>query len=137
MNDVLSFGQKLADKVSRMLGSWTFIIIQSVLILSWIVLNIWTLKQPVDPFPFILLNLMLSLQAAYSAPVIMISQNRLAQLDRQIAGKDLEISIKTEAEIAQLMSKIAEAKLMTEELIALVEGAKGLKASEESKVPLT
>ena len=72
----LTLGQRIADDVAAMMGSWTFIIIQSALLLAWIVLNITAYVQNWDPYPFILLNLALSFQAAYAAPFIMMSQNR-------------------------------------------------------------
>jgi Protein of unknown function (DUF1003) len=82
MQEKLSFGQKLADNIAKFGGSWTFIISFGVVILGWITLNIVALRRPFDPYPFILLNLVLSCLAALQAPVIMMSQNRQAQKDR-------------------------------------------------------
>jgi uncharacterized membrane protein len=77
-------GQNLADKVAALVGSWRFIIIQSILLISWILYNIFApAKSQFDPYPFVFLNLMLSFQAAYTAPVIMMSSNRKEEIDRQ------------------------------------------------------
>ena len=77
----LTLGQKLADGVATLVGSWRFVIIQSLLICFWIGMNVWS-PWKWDPFPFILLNLFLSFQAAYTAPFIMMSSNRIEQIDR-------------------------------------------------------
>src|SRR5262249_48668568 len=79
----LTMGQRIADDVAAMMGSWTFIIIQSGILFVWIVLNITAFVQNWDPYPFILLNLALSFQAAYAAPFIMMSQNRQQDIDRK------------------------------------------------------
>jgi Protein of unknown function (DUF1003) len=79
----MTLGQRAADAVARQLGSWRFLIIQSCLLVAWMVLNIVELLfKPFDPYPFILLNLVLSFQAAYAAPVLLMSANRQAQKDR-------------------------------------------------------
>ncbi|MDR6289265.1 MULTISPECIES: DUF1003 domain-containing protein [Inquilinus] len=101
-----TFGQKLADSVAETVGSWSFIVIQSILLALWIVLNLVGWIQAWDPYPFILLNLALSFQAAYSAPIIMMSQNRQAAIDRRNAEGDYRINIKAELEIEQLHQKI-------------------------------
>jgi uncharacterized membrane protein len=81
-----SFGQRAADEITQWLGSWTFIIIQSVILGVWITLNLTQLIfHAWDPYPFILLNLTLSFQAAYAAPIIMMSQNRQAEIEAKIA----------------------------------------------------
>lgn len=85
----LTMGQKLADKVASFAGSWTFIITFFVFMLVWILINVWFLaSKSFDPYPFILLNLMLSCLAAIQAPIIMMSQNRLEQKDRMRADHD-------------------------------------------------
>jgi len=81
-NQAMTFSQKVADKVAKVVGSWRFIIIQSIILIIWILVNSFS-SLKVDPYPFILLNLMLSFQAAYTAPVIMMSNNRQEQIDRQ------------------------------------------------------
>ena len=103
----LTFGQKLADSVAAFGGSWTFIITFFSFILFWIIINIWFLAtQPFDPFPFILLNLILSCLAAIQAPIIMMSQNRQEQKDRQRSEHDYKINLKAEFEIKLLSEKI-------------------------------
>ena len=79
----LTLGQRVADQVAATMGSWPFIIVQSLILLVWIVLNITAYVQRWDPYPFILLNLALSFQAAYAAPFIMMSQNRQQDIDRK------------------------------------------------------
>ncbi len=102
----LPFGPRIADAVAAMVGSWPFIIVQSVMLLFWMVLNVTAWMQHWDPYPFILLNLALSFQAAYAAPFIMMSQNRQAMIDRQAAEHDYDINIKAELEIELLHQKI-------------------------------
>jgi len=96
---------RTADRVAAIVGSWRFILIQSALLVSWIAVNA-TLGARWDPYPFILLNLVLSFQAAYTAPIIMMSQNRQADIDRQRAIEDFEINQKAELEIETLHQKI-------------------------------
>ncbi|KGM31260.1 hypothetical protein P409_28255 [Inquilinus limosus MP06] len=102
----LTFGQRLADGVAATVGSWHFIVVQSALLSLWIVLNVVGWIQAWDPYPFILLNLALSFQAAYTAPILMMSQNRQAEIDRHKAEIDYKINIKAELEIEQLHQKI-------------------------------
>jgi uncharacterized membrane protein len=101
-----SMGDRIADKVAATMGSWPFIIIQSGILLIWIVLNVTAYVQQWDPYPFILLNLALSFQAAYAAPFIMMSQNRQAAIDRAAAETDYGINAKAELEIELLHQKI-------------------------------
>jgi uncharacterized membrane protein len=102
----LTLGQRIADAVAATMGSWRFIIIQSTLLLLWITLNIAAWVNHWDPYPFILLNLALSFQAAYAAPFIMMSQNRQQDIDRQSAETDHQVNIKAELEIELLHQKI-------------------------------
>jgi uncharacterized membrane protein len=103
----LTLGQRLADKIATFGGSWSFIIIFFSFILLWMGINIWALAtKPFDPFPFILLNLILSCLAAIQAPIIMMSQNRQEQKDRQRGEHDYKINIKAELEIKLLSEKI-------------------------------
>ena len=102
----LTIGQRIADAVAATMGSWKFIIIQSVLLTFWIALNVTAYVQQWDPYPFILLNLALSFQAAYAAPFIMMSQNRQQDIDRKSAEDDFKINIKAELEIELLHQKI-------------------------------
>lgn len=101
-----SAGDRLADTVAVTMGSWRFIIIQSVLLAIWIFLNIIAVIRHWDPYPFILLNLMLSFQSAYAAPILMMSQNRQASIDRQEAKHDYDVNIKAELEIELLHDKM-------------------------------
>lgn len=103
----LTIGQKLADHVAAFGGSWTFIITFFMFILIWMLINIWFLAtKPFDPFPFILLNLILSCLAAIQAPIIMMSQNRQEQKDRIRGEHDYKINLKAELEIQLLSEKI-------------------------------
>lgn len=99
-------GQRLADRVAAVVGSWRFIAIQSTLLILWIGLNVTAYIQNWDPYPFILLNLVLSFQAAYTAPIIMMSQNRQSDIDRERARLDYDINIKAELEIELLHQKV-------------------------------
>lgn len=104
---VLSVGQRVADKVATFGGSWMFIILFGVFIVIWIGINIFVLtNKPFDPYPFILLNLILSCIAALQAPVIMMSQNRQEEKDRERAKKDYMINLKSELEIRILHEKL-------------------------------
>lgn len=103
----LNFGQRIADQVASFGGSWTFIITFFSFILIWIGINIGVIAQkPFDPYPFILLNLILSCLAAIQAPIIMMSQNRQEQKDRQRGEHDYKINLKAELEIKLLSEKI-------------------------------
>ena len=90
------------------MGSWPFIIVQSLILFVWIVLNLTAFVEKWDPYPFILLNLALSFQAAYAAPFIMMSQNRQAEIDRNDARHDYDVNIKAELEIELLHQKLDE-----------------------------
>jgi uncharacterized membrane protein len=98
----LTVGQRIADTVAANMGSWRFIIIQSGILVIWIVLNVTAYIQQWDPYPFILLNLALSFQAAYAAPFIMMSQNRQEDIDRKHAENDFQVNVKAELEIELL-----------------------------------
>ncbi len=102
----LTLGQRIADKVAATMGSWPFIIIQSCILITWIILNVTAYIQRWDPYPFILLNLMLSFQAAYAAPFIMMSQNRQSAIDRLAAETDHQVNVKAELEVETLHRKI-------------------------------
>jgi uncharacterized membrane protein len=111
----LTIGQRLADKVAAFGGSWTFIIIFAVILLSWVVLNTIILARHTasfDPYPYILLNLFLSMLAAVQAPVILMSQNRQGVKDRLDAAHDYEVNLKAELEILSLHEKIDELRDM-------------------------
>lgn len=101
-----SKGDRIADVVTETVGSWRFIIIQSCLLVLWIVLNITAWIGHWDPYPFILLNLALSFQAAYATPFILMSQNRQSTVDRDKAQQDLDCDLKAEMEIELLHEKL-------------------------------
>jgi uncharacterized membrane protein len=103
---LMTRGAALADWVAETVGSWRFIVIQSVLLGIWIILNLMAFINHWDPYPFILLNLVLSFQAAYAAPIIMMSQNRQSEIDRRHAEHDYRINVKAELEIELLHNKI-------------------------------
>ncbi len=103
----LTFGQRLSDKIAEFGGSWRFIIIFFSVLAGWIALNAWVLlRQPFDPYPFILLNLVLSCLAAIQAPIIMMSQNRQEAKDRLRSENDYRINLKAELEIRNLHEKM-------------------------------
>lgn len=113
------FVSRLADKVAIFGGSWKFITVFALFMLLWIVVNIYLLSKPFDPFPFIFLNLLLSTLAALQAPIIMMSQNRKEEKDRQRAVNDYMINLKAEIEIRNLHGKLD--LLMTEQMKTLFE----------------
>jgi uncharacterized membrane protein len=115
----LDLGDRLSDRVAKIVGSWRFILIQSTLLLIWLFLNVTAYLRHWDPYPFILLNLMLSFQAAYTAPIIMMSQNRQASIDRQEAQHDYEVNLKAELEIELLHDQINQ--LRNQELALIIE----------------
>lgn len=105
-DEQLTMGDRIADVVSATIGSWRFIIIQSCLLAVWIALNVTAIIYHWDPYPFILLNLMLSFQAAYAAPFVMMSQNRQAAKDRLMAESDYGCNVKGEVEIRNIMEHL-------------------------------
>lgn len=129
----LTLGQRFADTIAAMMGSWRFILTQSVVLMVWIGLNVTAYVQRWDPYPFILLNLVLSFQAAYTAPFIMMSQNRQQDIDRRAAENDYQVNIKAELEIELLHQKIDELRetevlsltKAVQELATLLRNAKG------------
>lgn len=107
IDNQLTLGQRAADKIAEFGGSWTFIVTFFTVLLVWIIGNVWLLgKTPFDPYPFILLNLILSCLAAIQAPIIMMSQNRVEQKDRMRGENDYKINLKAELEIKLLHEKI-------------------------------
>ena len=102
----LTAGQRIADQLAAVMGSWSFIIVQSVMLAVWIGLNVAAYVNHWDPYPFILLNLALSFQAAYAAPIIMMSQNRQAAKDRLAAENDYTINVKAEEEVKAIMQHL-------------------------------
>ena len=120
----LTYGQRAADWIAAKVGSWQFIIGQSVLLTLWAMLNVVSWMEHWDPYPFILMNLVLSLQAAYTAPMIMMSQNRQAARDRLEAHNDYEINQRAEAEIRAILDNLAAQNVAITEIHALLEKEK-------------
>jgi uncharacterized membrane protein len=121
----MTFGARIADKVATGMGSWKFIIIQTLIVALWMVLNIVGFISHWDPYPFILLNLLFSTQAAYAAPIIMMSQNRAADRDRAQAQADYDTNIAAKEEIEELqrhLASIEDNKL--DKIIAMIEEMK-------------
>jgi len=106
IEEQLTFGQRVADSVARFGGSWAFIITFGVVLIAWVVVNIGLATRAWDPYPFILLNLFLSMLAAIQAPVIMMSQNRQDAKDRVRSELDFSVNRKAEGEIIQLAAKL-------------------------------
>jgi uncharacterized membrane protein len=120
VDDDATFGQRAADAVARFGGSWAFIGLFVLVLAGWVLLNSWFLlkdgAKPFDPFPYILLNLVLSMLAAIQAPVILMSQNRQGEKDRLTARHDYEVNLKAELEIMALHEKMDAFKLQLMEL---------------------
>ncbi len=107
LDDTITLGERLADKIAEFGGSWRFIIIFGCFIFIWILINVlFLMSKAFDPYPFILLNLILSCLAAMQAPVIMMSQNRMETKDRKRATNDYQINLKAELEIRHLHEKV-------------------------------
>jgi uncharacterized membrane protein len=123
----LTLGQRVADKVANGMGSWTFIIGQSLFVVLWIILNLLAYINRWDPYPFILLNLLFSLQAAYAAPVIMMAQNRQNERDRYHAEQDFLTNLKAKEEIEELQKAIY--RIENEKLIEIIELLKKIPSS--------
>jgi uncharacterized membrane protein len=130
---VMTFGERVADKVAVSVGSWPFIIMQSVLLAFWIGFNVYLAVmehthpgylKAWDPYPFILLNLMLSFQAAYTGPVVMMSQNRQSLKDRLVAQSDYEVNQKAEEEIEVIMRHLVHQDKLLLDAIARIESLK-------------
>ncbi|OYU56649.1 MAG: hypothetical protein CFE25_05330 [Chitinophagaceae bacterium BSSC1] len=124
----LTYGDKIADAVALGMGSWRFIIIQTVFVLIWMALNVLAYIQHWDPYPFILLNLIFSTQAAYAAPIIMMSQNRQSARDRIQAQNDYETNLEAKKEIEEIQIYLA--KLETEKLDKIIQMLDELKQAK-------
>lgn len=101
-----TLGERASDWIAGIVGSWNFILIQSSLLAVWLVLNSIAWMQHWDPYPFILLNLALSFQAAFTAPIIMMAQNRQSDIDRHKAQLDYDVNLRAELDITALHQKI-------------------------------
>lgn len=104
----ITFGQRASDKLAEFAGSWFFIIAFTTFLLIWVLINVYFLKNPFDPYPFIMLNLVLSCVAAIQAPLIMMSQKRQEQKDRERAEDDFKINLKCEIILENLHRKLDE-----------------------------
>lgn len=123
--EALGFGSRLADSVAKGMGSWKFIIAQTILVILWMGLNLVGFFYHWDVYPFILLNLLFSTQAAYAAPIIMMSQNRQSERDRMQAQADYQTNIDAKQEIEALtiiLNKLDVEKL--DKIIAMLEEMK-------------
>lgn len=129
----LSYGQRIADSVAKNMGSWRFIIIQTVLVLCWMSLNIFAYLNHFDPYPFILLNLLFSTQAAYAAPIIMMAQNRQEDRDRIQALSDYATNKKAEGEIETLQKDLS--RIEIEKLDKILEILKARSKEWSKKTP--
>ncbi|MDD2851211.1 MAG: DUF1003 domain-containing protein [Desulfuromonadaceae bacterium] len=125
VTEQLTFGQRASDWIAEKVGSWEFIIGQSVLLTIWAILNVTAWIQHWDPYPFILMNLVLSLQAAYTAPMIMMSQNRKADRDRIEAHIDYEVNLKAESEIKVILENLEAQNIVIAELHKMLEELRG------------
>lgn len=123
----LKIGDKLADKITSGMGSWKFLIWQTIVVTGWMILNVVACIKHWDPYPFILLNLLFSTQAAYAAPLIMMSQNRQTARDRMQAVEDYHCNVEAKKEIEALQQQLS--KIETEKLDRILEMLK------ESKKP--
>jgi len=120
MEDKSTLGQRVADKVASFGGSWTFIGLYSFFLLLWIGINSFVLiyyRADFDPYPYILLNLMLSMTAALQAPIIMMSQNRAAEKDRLAAEQDFRVNLKSELLLEELMRRTKSRETQMQEII--------------------
>ena len=120
-DEQMTMGQRIADGVASTMGSWRFIIIQTVIVVAWITSNVWLLTHPFDPYPLILLNLLFSTQAAYAAPVIMMSQNRQAAKDRLMAESDYRTNLKAEEETRNIMEHLDHQDMVLLQLVKRIE----------------
>ena len=106
VEEQLTVGQRASDWVATSIGSWKFIIGQSIILVIWVILNVTAVIKHWDPYPFILMNLVMSLQAAFTAPVLMMSQNRQATKDRIEAHNDFMINQKAEEEVRAILDHL-------------------------------
>lgn len=119
----IKFGDRVADKITKFVGSWTFILGFSSFLIIWIIINLYMLDN-LDPYPFILLNLVLSCIAALQAPVIMMSQNREAKRDSLRSKNDYRTDLKSELILEELHNKIEKIEKNQKEILKLLEGRK-------------
>ena len=139
----LTLGQRVADAVARIVGGWPFIFFQSALILAWIAVNAYLAYQykntpgyfdAWDPYPYILLNLVLSFESAYAGPIIMMSQNRQSENDRLRAAHDYKINVTAEEEIKVIMEHLAHQDELMLEILARLESAEAVRGAADKTV---
>ena len=130
--DKMTFGQRIADAVASGMGSWTFIIIQTLFVIAWMTLNIIeVVSHRWDPYPFILLNLLFSTQAAYAAPIIMMSQNRSAERDRYQANADFKTNVDAKKDIESVQKQLARIEIeKLDKIISLLSEGDAAKLDE-------
>jgi len=118
----MTFGQRLADSVATGMGSWRFIIIQTLIVVLWMALNVVAIVYHWDPYPYILLNLLFSTQAAYAAPIIMMAQNRQNERDRAQADEDFRTNVEAKKEIEELQLRLNAIEIdKLDKILALLE----------------
>jgi uncharacterized membrane protein len=105
-HDQATFGERLADHIASAIGSWRFLIVQTILVAAWVTANIWLLAHPFDPYPLILLNLLFSVQAAYTGPVLLLAGNRQAQKDRLTLEHAADEAERTDEQDQQILKEI-------------------------------
>lgn len=125
-------GDRLADKVTNVMGSWKFIIIQTAVILTWVGINLLAYFSKWDPYPFILLNLFFSVQSAYAAPIIMMAQNRQGERDRIQAYDDYRTNLEAKMEIEEIEVKLS--RIETEKLDKIITMLQGLKGNQQGDI---
>src|SRR5437763_7023171 len=127
MSEPLTLGERVADSAAGVVGSWRFIIIQSILVAIWVGFNVWELGfGHFDPFPFVLLNLMFSVQAAYTGPILLLASNRQAATDRAMASRDdeeLGVIFKLQHEQMQILTLLQDSKEKHTEILELLRTA--------------
>ncbi|HTD76344.1 MAG TPA: DUF1003 domain-containing protein [Chloroflexota bacterium] len=127
MSEPLTLGERVADSAAGMVGSWRFIIIQSILVAIWVGFNVWELGfGHFDPFPFVLLNLMFSVQAAYMGPILLLASNRQAATDRAMASRDdeeLGVIFKLQHEQMQILMLLQDSQDKHTEILELLRTA--------------
>jgi uncharacterized membrane protein len=126
MNEPLTVGERIADSAARVVGSWRFIIIQTILVALWIAFNVWELGLPhFDLFPFVLLNLLFSVQAAYTGPILLLASNRQATKDRALAWRDdeeLGVIFTLQHEQMQILNLVKDSQEKHTEILELLRG---------------
>jgi uncharacterized membrane protein len=124
MSEPLTTGERIADNAARVVGSWRFIITQTILVAIWIAFNVWELGLGhYDPFPFVLLNLMFSVQAAYTGPILLLANNRQATKDRALAQRDdeeLGVIFRLQQEQMEILSLLRDAQAKHADILEIV-----------------